>query len=132
MAFQLKTIAMATKQTKRDSNSGSGIGSENNLNCVIAKGTRIEGDFKTSENVRIDGTIKGNISCDKKLVLGKDAQIEGKLQAKEAVIMGQIQGNVIIGGLLKLESSANVHGDITAQKIIVDEGAKYDGISKIG
>ena len=76
--------------------------------------------------------IKGNISCDKKLVLGREAQIEGKLQAKEAVIMGNIQGNVMIDGLLKLESTANINGDITAQKIIVDDGAKFDGISKIG
>lgn len=122
---------MANKTTRRDTASGS-TSSENNLNCVIAKGTSIEGDFNTSENVRIDGTIKGNIRCEKKLVLGKAARVEGKVQAKEAVIMGEIQGDVQIDGLLRLEGSSLIKGDITAQRIIVEEGARYDGISKIG
>jgi len=122
---------MASKTTRRDTASGN-TSSDSNLNCVIAKGTSIEGDFNTSENVRIDGTIKGNIRCDKKLVLGKSARVAGKIQAKEAVVMGEIQGDILIDGLLRLEGSSLIKGDITAQRIIVEEGARYDGISKIG
>ena len=123
---------MATKQMKKDISSTGTFSNDSNLNCVIAQGTNIEGDFKTSENVRIDGTIKGNISCDKKLVLGRSALIEGKLIAKEAVIMGNVKGNVHIHGLLKLENSAAIQGDIVAKKMTVEEGAVIDGISKIG
>lgn len=122
---------MANKTTRKETPSSVSF-SDNNLNCVIAKGTSIEGDFNTTENVRIDGTIKGNLQCEKKLVLGKSARIEGKLQANEAVIMGDIQGDIVVKGLLRLESTAMIKGDITAQKIIVEEGARYDGISKIG
>lgn len=122
---------MASKTSRKDYSASSSM-SDTNLNCVIAKGTSIEGDFNTSENVRIDGVIKGNIECQKKLVLGASASIEGKLLANEAVIMGNIQGDVVVKGLLKLESTALIKGDITAQKIIVEEGARYDGISKIG
>lgn len=123
---------MASKYTRKETTSGVSFSSDNNLNCVIAKGTSIEGDFNTSENVRIDGTIKGNIQCDKKLVLGKSALIEGKLLAHEAVIMGKIEGDVVVNSLLRLEGTAVIKGDITAKKIIVEEGARYDGISKIG
>jgi cytoskeletal protein CcmA (bactofilin family) len=122
---------MASKTSRKDYSASSSM-SDTKLNCVIAKGTSIEGDFNTSENVRIDGVIKGNIECQKKLVLGASASIEGKLLANEAVIMGNIQGDVVVKGLLKLESTALIKGDITAQKIIVEEGARYDGISKIG
>lgn len=122
---------MASKTARKETYSSVSF-SNNNLNGVIAKGTSIEGDFNTSENVRIDGTIKGNLQCDKKLVLGQSALIKGKLQAGEAVIMGNIQGDVVVKGLLRLEGTAVIKGDITAQKIIVEEGARYDGISKIG
>jgi cytoskeletal protein CcmA (bactofilin family) len=122
---------MANKTARKETTSSVSF-SDSNLNCVIAKGTSIEGDFNTTENVRIDGTIKGNLQCDKKLVLGQSALIEGKLQANEAVIMGNIQGDVVVKGLLRLEGTAVIKGDITAQKIIVEEGARYDGISKIG
>jgi cytoskeletal protein CcmA (bactofilin family) len=122
---------MANKTARKETTSSVSF-SDSNLICVIAKGTSIEGEFNTTENVRIDGTIKGNLQCDKKLVLGQSALIEGKLQANEAVIMGNIQGDVVVKGLLRLEGTAVIKGDITAQKIIVEEGARYDGISKIG
>jgi len=105
---------------------------DSKTSCVVAQGTRIDGDFKTTENVRIDGSLKGNVECSKKLVLGKTASIEGVLKAKDAVVMGTIKGDLEISGLLKLESTASVIGDIRAKKIIVEEGAIYDGISKIG
>lgn len=116
--------------TKTSSNAATG--SDSKMNCVVATGTRIEGDFKTTEHVRIDGILKGTIECDKKLVLGKSARLEGKLKARDAVIMGSVEGDLQIAGLLKLESTAAIKGDIRAQKIIVEEGARYDGISKIG
>ena len=105
---------------------------DSNLNCVIANGTSIEGDFKTSENVRIDGTIKGNIECEKKLVLGTGAKVEGTLMAQNAVIMGNVMGDVNIKGSLHLLSTAQINGDIVATKMIVDDGAKFSGKSDIG
>ena len=123
---------MATKTSRKDSTTSSSSYGDAGLNCVIAPGTKIEGDFTTTENVRIDGSVVGHIKCDRKLVLGKNANVEGTLTAAEAVLMGTVVGDVTVGGLLKLEGTAVVKGDIVAKKIIVDEGAKYDGISKIG
>ncbi|MEO0340695.1 MAG: polymer-forming cytoskeletal protein, partial [Bacteroidota bacterium] len=88
--------------TKTSTSSSSTYG-DSGMNCVIAPGTKIEGDFTTSENVRIDGSVVGHIKCDRKLVLGKNASIEGTLAASEAVLMGTVIGNVTIGGLLKLK-----------------------------
>ena len=42
---------------------------ESGATCVIAKGTVIEGKISTTENIRIDGTIKGIVRCEKKLVM---------------------------------------------------------------
>ena len=99
---------------------------------MVAKGTKIEGLFRSTENVRIDGTLVGDVFCEKKLVLGQEGQIEGKLNSLDAVIMGHIKGEVKIDGILQLVSTAFIEGNIIARKMIVEEGARYSGECKIG
>ena len=101
-------------------------------NCVVAKGTVIEGHFKSAQNIRMDGTLVGDVDCEKKFVLGDSGRIEGKLKASSAVIMGHIVGDVRVEGFLQLNSTAHIEGDITAKKMTVEEGARYQGACKIG
>lgn len=112
--------------TGRHTDSGS------SLNCVVAKGTKIEGQFKSVENIRLDGTVVGDVSCNQKLVLGESGRVEGKIDTNDAVIMGHVVGELIVEGILHLNSTANIEGDITAKKMIVEEGARYNGACKIG
>ena len=106
--------------------------SDSKANCIVAVGTHIDGEFNSTENVRIDGTVTGTFNCKKKLVLGKTALVEGQIVTQEAVIMGRIKGDIKVLGLLHLETSAVIEGSITAGKMVVEEGARYDGICKIG
>ncbi len=100
---------------------------ENGLTCVIAEGTRIEGKFICSENVRLDGQIKGDVNVSKKLVMGVNSLIDGNISAQSMAVQGKIKGNFKLSDTLQLLSTANVDGDIKAQIIIVEEGAIYNG-----
>ena len=77
---------------------------ESGINCLISKGTKIEGKFRSAENLRLDGIIQGEVHCEKKLVMGKDSRIEGTIIAQEAVILGNIVGDLTIHGILHLHS----------------------------
>lgn len=101
-------------------------------NCIVAKGTKIEGNFKSSENVRLDGIIVGELRCDKKVVMGENGRVEGKLIAGDAFIKGTVDGEVAITGTLHLQATAVINGDIAAKAITVEEGAQYNGNCKIG
>jgi cytoskeletal protein CcmA (bactofilin family) len=100
--------------------------------CNIAKDTIITGNLTTSEDLRIDGTIKGDVYCAKKLVMDSTGKIEGNVNAASADISGQIYGKVTIDGVLHLLETAFVNGTITAKQLNVDDGAKYQGETKIG
>jgi cytoskeletal protein CcmA (bactofilin family) len=105
---------------------------ESGLTCVIAKGTVIEGKITTSENIRIDGVIKGEVHCQKKLVMDAEGLIEGNIYAGESTIKGKVQGTVNVTNTLHLLESSFIKGDIKAKKLHVEEGAKYDGKCLIG
>ena len=101
-------------------------------NCVVSTGTKIEGNFRSTENTRLDGEIIGEFRCDKKVVMGDKSRIQGKLIATDALIMGTVDGEVMISGTLHLQATAVINGDISAKAITVEEGAQYNGNCKIG
>lgn len=115
--------ALATKET---------TGADSGQTCVITKGTVIEGKFNCAENVRLDGTIIGDVRVEKRLVLGDTGKIEGNVWANHTVVQGYIQGIIHIADTLHLQNTARIKGTISAAKMIVDEGAKYEGECKIG
>ena len=102
------------------------------ISCVVAKGTAIEGKFNTPEDLRVDGKVNGEVKCKKKFVMGMSGTVIGNVFCKEAYIEGKIEGELTVYGRLHLNESAYVSGKIMAKKLIVDEGASYDGECLIG
>ncbi len=98
----------------------------------IAPGTHIEGKFITSEDLRLDGRITGDILCHKKLVMGEHGHMNGDVVCEDSTIRGKIMGTLKVKGLLHLLSTARLEGKIMAKKMIVDEGASYSGECLIG
>ena len=100
--------------------------------CVISSGTKMEGKFSASENVRLDGTIIGEVDCTKRIVMGSSGRIEGTVVSQDLIVKGTIKGDVTVRGLLHLQQSAYIEGKISAKSMIVDEGASYNGECKVG
>jgi cytoskeletal protein CcmA (bactofilin family) len=99
---------------------------------MIAKGTTIEGKFTSNEDVQINGTIKGDVHCKKRLLMGATGFIEGTIHTHSATIKGYIKGTIIVQGNLHLENTAKIEGIIIASTMQVEDGAQYDGDCKIG
>ena len=99
---------------------------------VIARGVRVEGDFKSQGNVTIEGELVGSLSCGGHLTIGAEALIEATVHADEATVSGTIQGNVTVKRRLELKATARLKGDIVAETIAIEPGAAMEGMMKIG
>lgn len=108
------------------------LGSNTQSACVIVQGTVIEGDFYSKNDTRLDGTIKGTVKCDARLIMGNQSEIEGKVNSKNATIMGSLSGDLEIEGLLSLGDTARVSGNVKASKMEVAEGAFLNGDIAVG
>lgn len=98
----------------------------NNLNLINA-GTEILGEIISNGDIRIDGLLKGTINSKAKLVIGQTGMVEGDIRAQSIEISGQIKGNVTADDVLTLKASAKVHGDLISRKLIVENGAEFNG-----
>jgi cytoskeletal protein CcmA (bactofilin family) len=89
----------------------------------IGVGTIIDGNIKTDGDFRIDGKVNGNILTSGRLVLGASSQVVGDINCINGNIEGFVRGNIQVKEILKISKSANVDGNITTNKLIVEEGA---------
>jgi cytoskeletal protein CcmA (bactofilin family) len=115
---------MFQKINKTDSHSAS-------IN-LIGTGTSIIGDITSTGDMRIDGTLKGNINISGKLVLGSSGKIEGDVSCQNADVSGQIQGKVKVSELLSLKASAKVLGDMVTGKLSIEPNATFTGTCNMG
>ena len=84
---------------------------------MIGFGTTINGDIKSKGDLRIDGRLKGSVTTEGKVVLGKEGVIEGDVSCKDADISGSINAKITVTQLLSLKSTAKLNGDIITNKL---------------
>ena len=99
---------------------------------LIGNGTVITGDITSNGDVRIDGTLKGNITINGKLVVGSTGKIEGNVTCQNADISGEIHGKVSISELLILKASSKLLGDIITGKLSIEPNATFTGTCSMG
>lgn len=99
---------------------------------LIGNGTSIIGDINSNGDFRIDGTLKGNITINGKLVVGSTGKIEGNMTCQNADISGEIHGKVTVSELLILKAISKLLGDIITGKISIEPNATFTGTCNMG
>jgi cytoskeletal protein CcmA (bactofilin family) len=102
------------------------------LNTIIGKGTRIKGNLNVQNSLRIDGTVVGDVHSTDTVIVGKDGEVQGQVKGKNVLLAGKVQGNIVASDRIYLESKAIIQGDIRATRLVVDEGALFDGKCNMG
>jgi len=107
---------------------------ENNLGAVnlISSTTIVTGDINTESDIRIDGTLSGNMLTKGRLIIGSNGKIEGDIHCKSAEIEGEIKGKIVVDELLSLKSTALFSGDIITGQLMIEPGAIFSGNCKMG
>jgi cytoskeletal protein CcmA (bactofilin family) len=103
-----------------------------NSSTIVGKGSVMEGNIETFGNLRIEGKVIGNIKTKSKVAIGDSAYIDGTILAQNAEIAGEVKGLVEVSEILVLKSTALIHGDIVTNKLIIEAGATFNGVCKMG
>ena len=94
---------------------------------IIASGVKVEGDFTSPGNVRIEGTVIGSVKAEGDLIVTETAMIQADVSAANAVVAGEIKGDLTAGEKLELLGTAKVHGNINCRTLTVEAGASIAG-----
>lgn len=99
---------------------------------IIGPSVKVEGDLNANGNIIIEGSVSGNITTDKDITIGQNANIIADVKAGNATIAGQVKGSLNVTGHLSIQSSAKINGDIKTSTIAIESGAQINGMLNMG
>jgi cytoskeletal protein CcmA (bactofilin family) len=85
----------------------------------------VTGDIVTTGQLHVDGRVTGDIRCGT-LSQGESGAVSGNIVAAEARLAGLVDGTVE-AGILTLEPTARVTGDILYESLSIATGAQIEG-----
>lgn len=97
----------------------------------ILNGTNVKGNIESEGDLRIDGEISGDIKIKGKLVIGLEGKIIGNIDCKSAKIEGKHSGDLVAHDTVHLLAQSIVEGTIMTARLIIDEGALFNGTCKM-
>lgn len=110
------------------------MGETDNTNKInmIGVGTTIEGSISSSENIRFDGNLIGNLNTKGKVFIGQSGKITGEIRCKNCEVEGVIDGKIIVEELLSLRAMSKIFGEIKTGKLAIEPGATFTGKCDMG
>ena len=101
------------------------------LACLGAS-VAVKGQITSEEDLQIDGTVEGPITIrSHRLTVGRTAQLESEISAREVVVYGNAAGNLRASDRVEIKKDGQVIGNIISKRISIEEGAYFKGYIEI-
>ena len=99
--------------------------------AYLDRGTKVSGKLHFECPARIDGIIDGEIDG-KEITIGESAVATAQIRADSVVVCGKVKGEITATQRIEIRSTGKIIGNITAPKLIVQDGAIFEGQCSIG
>jgi cytoskeletal protein CcmA (bactofilin family) len=101
------------------------------IDIIIGKETSINGTIEAKGFLRVEGKITGQLNTNGDIIIAAGGTVEADIRCRSISIAGSLKGNVEATGLLEIEPSGKLVGDITVAKLAIRDGAVFDGSCKM-
>src|SRR5271167_3581132 len=96
--------------------------------ATIGKSVVVKGELSGSEDLVIDGEVEGSISLrGQSLTVGPNGRLRANIEARNVILHGRVDGNILASDRVELRKSASLSGDITTARISIEDGAFFKG-----
>lgn len=96
--------------------------------ATIGKSLVIKGEVTGSESLYIDGRVEGSINLPgNRVTVGRNGVVNANVNAREVVVIGKLQGNLVASDRVDIRSEGSLTGDVVAQRISIEDGAYFKG-----
>ncbi len=98
-----------------------------NVHTMIGSDALIEGPIKLNEGIIIYGKVNGDIDCKGPVRIAMNAVVNGSITGSDIRVGGEVNGNIQASGQVILGSKCILKGDIIYKKILIEDGAQFQG-----
>jgi cytoskeletal protein CcmA (bactofilin family) len=88
----------------------------------------ITGELESSEDLLIEGRVNGHLVVrDAQLTVTPTGTVEAQVHGTRVLVEGQVKGGITATERIELSSKCRVEGSLSADRIVMWEGARFDG-----
>lgn len=99
---------------------------------ILESGASFEGWLTCPKAARIDGRFKGNVLAQELIELGPEAEVSGRIEARDIVVAGRFDGELVARHRIELLATARVTGELHARELAATEGCLVTGLCRTG
>jgi cytoskeletal protein CcmA (bactofilin family) len=101
--------------------------------ATIGRSIVIKGEISGAETLYVDGRVDGSINLlENRVTIGRNGTVKGGIAAREVVVMGKVEGNLVVSDRVDIRSEGSVTGDVVAQRLSIEDGAFFKGSVDLG
>ena len=99
---------------------------------ILGPDANFKGELSFEKGMRLMGKFEGKVNTPGRLHVAKEAKMSADVEAGGIVVEGEVHGNLSANDRIELKNSARYEGDLRASKLVVDEGAVFNGHVSVG
>lgn len=107
-------------------------GSGQEFPTILGPDANFKGELSFEKGMRLMGRFEGKMSTPGRVHIAKEAKMSADVDAGAIIIEGEVQGNLSANDRIELKQTARYEGDLRASKLVVDEGAVFNGHVSVG
>ncbi len=94
---------------------------------IIGKGITIRGSLSGGGDLVVEGRVEGQMTLRNHLTIENSGHVQADIQADELTVNGTASGNIEASTRVSITQSARVQGDIKASRVVIADGAVFNG-----
>lgn len=94
---------------------------------LIGASTKLKGQIESSHNVYLEGESEGSFYLNSLLFIGKNGKFKGMVEARDIIVEGILDGEIMARGKIELRQSGFIKGNVICQNIAIAEGSYFEG-----
>ena len=95
--------------------------------CVIGRNISVRGTVVGEEDLLVEGRVEGGISLQGHLTVAPEGVIEADIDVDSIEVHGEVVGDIAAARSVTIERGARVAGNVRAPRVIIHDGAHFDG-----
>lgn len=99
---------------------------------VLGPDANFKGELSFEKGMRLMGRFEGKVNTPGRLHIAREAKMSADVEAGAIVVEGEVQGNLSANDRIELKQTARYEGDLRTSKLVVDEGAVFNGHVSVG
>ncbi|GJQ50140.1 polymer-forming cytoskeletal [Candidatus Kuenenia stuttgartiensis] len=124
--FRRGTVVSDEREKNSKSKKEVGMG-EGNI-TYLTPDAEFRGTIKFTRTLKIDGKFDGEMLTDEgEVIVGSTGVVKANVKVKNAIVEGQVDGNIIASERVELRKNAKLMGDLQAKTLVIDEGVIFVG-----